>query len=158
MSPKRGQRGELSYRFAADQAAAGTVRDALEADVEGIEWGARLTVALLARAIVAMCVRGEGGAVCVEVSIGSERARVEVSGTGRGFKLPLSPRAIDYFSFDEEAPRPPGWRAYLLDQLADEWGVDEDAGVAWFEVDHATSVARRLQASDQLLRAGSASR
>jgi hypothetical protein len=136
---------DLNYRLAADRSAPGRVRDALEGDLDDIDGGARLTVELLARALVAMCIRGEGGTVQVEVSVGSGQVRVEVSGEGSGFRLPLSARSIDYFSFEDGAAPPPGWRTYLIGRLADDWGVDEDAGVAWVEVDHATDAARRLQ-------------
>ena len=136
---------DLDYRLAADRSAPALVRDALEGDLDDIDGGARLTVELLARALVAMCIRGEGGSVCVEVTIGPEQVRVEVSGEGSGFRLPLSSRSIDYFSFEDGAAPPPGWRTYLIGRLADDWGVDEDAGVAWVEVDHVTDAARRLQ-------------
>ena len=42
-------------------------------------------------------------------------------------------------------PRPLGWRSYLLTRLADDWDVDGDAEVAWFELDHASDASRRLQ-------------
>jgi hypothetical protein len=79
------------------------------------------------------------------VAVGDEQVRVEVSGNGDGFRLPLSGREIDYFSLDDEAAPPPGWRSYLIDRLADARGVDEDAGVVWVEIDHVTDAARRLQ-------------
>ena len=140
-------RGSLEYRFAADGDAAGRVRDALAGDLQGIEGGARLTVELLARALVAMCVPGEGGTVRLALSVGDEQVRVEVSGDGAGFRLPTRSREIDYFSLAPRAAAPPGWRSYLIDRLADDRGVDEDAGVAWVEVDHATDAARRLRSS-----------
>ena len=135
----------LDYRLAADRSAPARVREALEGDLDYIDGGARLTVELLARALVAMCIRGEGGSVCVEVTIGPQQVRVEVSGEGSGFRLPLSSRSIDYFSFEDGAAPPPGWRTYLIGRLADDWGVDEDAGVVWVEVDYVTDAARRLQ-------------
>jgi hypothetical protein len=137
----------LDRRFPADHSAPDAAREALEDGLAEIEGGARLTVALLARALVSICVRDEPGEVRVGVTIEGEHVRVEVSGAGAGFRLPLSPRAIDYFSLSDERARPLGWRSYLLERLADGWGVDEDAGVAWFEVDHLTADARRLQTS-----------
>jgi len=145
------QSRELNYRLAADRSAPGCVRDALEGDLDDIDGGARLTVELLARAVVAMCIRGEGGSVSVDVTIGPEQVRLEVSGEGSGFRLPVSSRTIDYFSIDDAAAPPSGWRTYLIGRLADDWGVDEDAGVAWVEVDHVTDAARRLQTHVQAL-------
>jgi hypothetical protein len=136
---------ELGYRFTADGAAPARVREALEGDLDDIDPGARLAIELLARALVASCVRGEGGTVRVAVRVGSEQVRVEVSGGGPGFRLPLGPRAIEHFSLDDDSAPPPGWRTYLIDRLADAWGVDEEAGVVWVEVDHLTGAARRLQ-------------
>jgi hypothetical protein len=145
MDAARSSREGLEYRFGADHDAPGRVRDALAGDLDGLDGGARLTVELLARALVAICIRGEGGIVRVEVAVGDEQVRVEVSGNGDGFRLPLSGREIDYFSLDDEAAPPPGWRSYLIDRLADARGVDEDAGVVWVEIDHVTDAARRLQ-------------
>ena len=139
--PDRG----LGYRFTADGAAPARVREALEGDLDDIEPGARLALELLARAVVAGCVRSEGGTVRVGVRIGSEQVRIEVGGGGPGFRLPLGPRAIEHFSLDDDGAPPPGWRSYLIDRLADAWGVDEEAGVVWVEVDHVSAAARRLQ-------------
>ena len=135
----------LGYRFTADGAAPARVREALKGDLDEIDAGATLALALLARAVVASCVRGDEGTVRVSVRVGSEQVRVEVSGAGPGFRLPLGPRAIDRFSLDDDGAPPPGWRSYLIDRLADAWGVDEEAGVVWVEVDHVTAGARRLQ-------------
>jgi hypothetical protein len=38
-------------------------------------------------------------------------------------------------------------RSYLIDRLADDRGLDADAGAAWVEIDHLTDAARRLQSS-----------
>ena len=141
---KRGFRFEL----AAETGAPDRVRDAIAlADrdaLSDVDAGARLTASLLARSLVASCVQGEGGQVRIAVSVDSERVRVEVSGQGPAFRLPLSQRSIDYLSFDDALPQPIGWRAYLLERLADAWGIDESRGMAWFEVDHVSSDARRL--------------
>jgi hypothetical protein len=137
----------LDHRFPADHAAPHAAREALEEGLAEIEGGARLTAALLARALVSICVRDEPGEVRVEVTIETEHVRVVVSGSGAGFRLPLSSRAIDYVSLTDRQARPLGWRSYLLERLADGWGVDEHAQVAWFEVDHVGARARRLQTS-----------
>jgi hypothetical protein len=139
--PDRG----LGYRFTVDGAAPARVRDALEGDLDEIDAGAALALTLLARALVASCVRGEGGTVRVGVRVGADQVRLEVSGGGPGFRLPLGPHAIESFALDDDGAPPPGWRAYLIDRLADAWGVDEEAGVVWVEVDHVTAAARRLQ-------------
>jgi anti-sigma regulatory factor (Ser/Thr protein kinase) len=57
----------------------------------------------------------------------ADRVRVEVRDRGPGF---------------EPKPQPPhrrsrsGWGLYLVDQVADRWGVTRDDGTgAWFEID-----------------------
>jgi hypothetical protein len=89
--------------------------------------------------------------VWLAIEVEPERVRIEVSGEGAGFRLPLSPRAIDYFSFDDHASQPIGWRSFLLDRLAEEWEIDETAHVAWCEVDTATSGPQRLQTQERAL-------
>lgn len=140
----RGGAGERGYRFVANHGAPTAARARVESALEDVGGGAKLTAGLLTRALVAICIRGEGGEVRLRLAFEPERVRVEVSGEGAGFRLPLSPRAIDYLSLGDQEARPVGWRSYLLDQLADGWGVDDEAGAAWFEVDHATTGARRL--------------
>jgi hypothetical protein len=135
---------ERGYRFAVDQVAPTAAREATERELQDLEWGPKLTAGLLTGALVATCIRGEGGEVHVGVTVKPDLIRVEVTGSGHGFRLPLSSRAIDYLCIGDEEARPVGWRSYLLDQLAERWGVDERNGLAWFEVDHASAEARRL--------------
>ena len=141
-------KGGFRFELAADDGAPDRARDAIAvADREALaelDAGARLTASLLTRSVVASCVQGEGGCVRIAVSVDSERVRVEVSGEGPGFSLPLSQGSIDRLSFDDAMPQPIGWRAYLLDRLADSWGIDVARGAAWFEVNHASADARRL--------------
>ncbi|MGH2961993.1 MAG: hypothetical protein ACRDL3_07355 [Solirubrobacterales bacterium] len=140
--------GILEFELGLDHDAPAQVRDALEVALEEIDPGARLTAGLLGRAVAASCIRGDGGRIWIEPRVGADTVRVEVSGEGDGFRLPLSGRDIDYFSIDDSAAQPIGWRSYLLERLADDWGVDAEAGVAWFEVELSTATdelpARRL--------------
>lgn len=72
--------------------------------------------------------RGGGpGHVRLEVGLGARTLRVEVADQGAGF---------------EPRPRFPGqrkdsgWGLYLVDRLADRWGVVRDPGTrVWFEID-----------------------
>jgi hypothetical protein len=135
------------FELAADAGAPDRAHDEIAlADREplaDLDAGARLTTSLLTRSVVASCVRGEGGRVRIAVSVDAERVRVEVGGEGPGFRLPLGQRSIDSIAFDDAMPQPIGWRAYILNRLADAWGIDEGRGTAWFEVDHASADARR---------------
>ena len=64
---------------------------------------------------------------------------------GDGFRLPAARGRVDELCLTDADPRPLGWRSYLLTRLADDWDVDGDAEVAWFELDHASDASRRLQ-------------
>ena len=135
---------ELSFRFAADCTAPGSARDAVELALGELDGGARLTAGVLARAMVAICVSDHGGVVHLDIAIGPERVLVEVSGAGDGFRLPAGRGTIDELCLTDADPRPIGWRSYLLDRLADDWGIDSEYETAWFEVDHASDSPRRM--------------
>ena len=63
----------------------------------------------------------------LRMSVGSDRVRVEVRDQGGGFEP-------DRRQPDENSRS--GWGLYLVDQLADRWGVDDREGTtAWFELD-----------------------
>jgi anti-sigma regulatory factor (Ser/Thr protein kinase) len=64
------------------------------------------------------------------------------------FALRASPEVIRIDVLDRGSWRPPspdpggtsGWGLYLVDQLADRWGVEHDQGTrAWFEIDRSRS-------------------
>lgn len=66
------------------------------------------------------------GDIGVLVSIRDDRIRVEVSDGGPGFDPQVRP--------SREGPS--GWGLYLVDYLADRWGITADASNAlWFEFD-----------------------
>lgn len=152
----------LHFELAAEDGAPDIARDTIAAQGSAglayVERGARLTVSLLARSLVAACVHGEGGRVRISVSVDSQRVRVEVGGDGPAFRLPISQRSFDRLTFDGAMPQPLGWRAYLLDRLADAWGIDEQRGVAWVEVDHASADASRLRTRRRIAIAAASAR
>ncbi|HXF36078.1 MAG TPA: ATP-binding protein [Actinomycetota bacterium] len=83
-------------------------------------------VALLLTELVANSVRhaGLGGEdrIHVRIQLAADRVAVEVVDDGLGFRP--SERAEG------------GWGLYLVDRLADRWGIQRDgATVAWFEID-----------------------
>jgi len=62
----------------------------------------------------------------LEVMVSSDLIRVSVTDRGSGFEV--SPR-------DEDADPCSGWGLFLVDQLADRWGVEvEDQTEVWFEL------------------------
>jgi anti-sigma regulatory factor (Ser/Thr protein kinase) len=64
------------------------------------------------------------------VDVEDHRVRVEVHDPGRGFR-PRAPAP--------DPARASGWGLYLVDELADRWGVDSPGGGTrvWFELDGA---------------------
>jgi anti-sigma regulatory factor (Ser/Thr protein kinase) len=63
----------------------------------------------------------------LRVAVLPDLVRVEVSDRGAGFRPPTGPPPPRSAS---------GWGLYLVDQLADRWGIDTDGDTtAWFEID-----------------------
>jgi anti-sigma regulatory factor (Ser/Thr protein kinase) len=64
--------------------------------------------------------------VRVRLFIGGHRVRAEVSDPGEGFSTPPQP----------EQMAESGWGMYLLERIADRWGVEQGEGTCvWFELD-----------------------
>jgi anti-sigma regulatory factor (Ser/Thr protein kinase) len=62
----------------------------------------------------------------VRMQIGGGRVRIEVSDPGAGFERPLNPEPLSES----------GWGMYLLEEIADRWGVDRNGATrVWFEID-----------------------
>ncbi len=63
----------------------------------------------------------------LRVLVDRRRVRVEVHDPGPGFEPPDGPRTMYQDS---------GWGLYLVDRLADRWGITSDEGTTvWFEID-----------------------
>lgn len=71
---------------------------------------------------------GEGQeAIRLVVTVSDERVRVEVADSGGGFDPEPPP---------EDPHRAAGWGLFLVDTLADRWGVERGGGTrVWFELD-----------------------
>jgi anti-sigma regulatory factor (Ser/Thr protein kinase) len=68
-----------------------------------------------------------GGEVGLDVSIQRSAVHVEVADPGGGFEP--APR-------DETMMKPGGWGLYLVDRIADRWGVMRNTLTrVWFEID-----------------------
>jgi anti-sigma regulatory factor (Ser/Thr protein kinase) len=88
-------------------------------------------VRLLVSELVTNSVRHSGSgppeSVGLDVAVDSDTIRVEVRDPGSGFE----PRARDV-----DRNRPGGWGLYLVDRLADRWGVVRNHFTrVWFEID-----------------------
>jgi anti-sigma regulatory factor (Ser/Thr protein kinase) len=124
---------ELSVRFDRGPSAASGARDALLALESRVDARRLEDIRLLVSELVTNAVRHAGGArggeVALDVTIDSERLHVEVADPGTGFDP--QPR-------DDEMTRPGGWGLYLVDRIADRWGVvRNNLNRVWFEIDGA---------------------
>src|SRR3954452_19019738 len=124
---------QITVQFDRGPAAASAARSALMPLDDRLEPSALDDIRLLVSELVTNSVRhatDDGdGTVGLEVDLAADRVRVEVSDGGRGFEP--TPRIAD-------RSQPGGWGLYLVDQLADRWGVKRQGATrAWFEMDGA---------------------
>lgn len=124
---------ELSVRFDRGPTAACAARNALLALDERVDAKVLDDIRLLVSELVTNAIRHAdapvGGEVALDVTIEANLVRVEVADPGQGFEP--QPR-------DNEMDRPGGWGLYLVDRIADRWGVIRNRmNRVWFEVDAA---------------------
>jgi anti-sigma regulatory factor (Ser/Thr protein kinase) len=125
---------ELSVRFERGPTAAAAARDALRGLEQRLDGAVLDDIRLLVSELVTNAIRHadapSGGEVGVDVSINGAGVRVEVADPGAGFEP--APRA-------DVITKPGGWGLYLVDRIADRWGVIRNhANRVWFEVDLGT--------------------
>ncbi|HEX6460984.1 MAG TPA: SpoIIE family protein phosphatase [Thermoleophilaceae bacterium] len=121
---------ELTLELPPTAESAGAAREALAPLGERVDPARLETIRLLVTELITNSVKhGERGDAPVKVKVTLEHGavRVEVSDGGPGFDPPPRP--------DEPIVAPSGWGLYLVDRLADRWGVDS-AGTSgvWFEI------------------------
>jgi serine phosphatase RsbU (regulator of sigma subunit)/anti-sigma regulatory factor (Ser/Thr protein kinase) len=121
---------DLSLELPPSAESAGAAREALSPLGERLEDSQLETVRLLVTELITNSVKhGEPGdePVRIEVTLTPDAVRVEVNDGGDGFEPPPRP--------DEPLESPSGWGLYLVDRLAERWGVDTDDGSSvWFEL------------------------
>jgi anti-sigma regulatory factor (Ser/Thr protein kinase) len=126
---------QLSIWFDSGPDAAGAARSALGSLEERVHPRVLDDLRLLVSELVTNAIRYAGGPaggdVRLDVSIDGRRVHVEVADPGAGFDP--QPR-------DDEMTRPGGWGLYLVDRIADRWGVVRNRmNRVWFEIDGATA-------------------
>jgi hypothetical protein len=120
---------ELSLRLTPGPEAIPAARKAMDGLDGLIERPVWEDLRLLVTEVVTNGVRhgSERGPVSVQVLVGDDSVRVEVSDCGRGFSPPAAPM-----------PRPDGtggWGLQLVDRVASSWGVQVgDTTRVWFEL------------------------
>jgi anti-sigma regulatory factor (Ser/Thr protein kinase) len=112
--------------------AAAAARLALDGLGEGVPPGRLRDLRLLVSELVTNAVRHaglrRGDRIRLVVAVRGRDVRVEVHDPGHGF-TPRAPKP--------DPARASGWGLYLVDELADRWGVDGAARgtLVWFELD-----------------------
>ena len=130
---------ELSLRLPGGPEAVAAARHALE-DFAGDMDGALVSDArLLVSELVTNSVRHGEGARSAEVgfrvAVAAEVMRIEVSDAGAGFEPSARVAGQDEAS---------GWGLFLVEQLADRWGVERDRLTrVWLEIDLAPGATPR---------------
>jgi anti-sigma regulatory factor (Ser/Thr protein kinase) len=77
---------------------------------------------------------GPDDSIGLKINVGPEMVRIEVKDEGPGFEPDASRPDEDEVS---------GWGLFLIDQLADRWGVVQENGTTvWFEVSRAETRGR----------------
>jgi anti-sigma regulatory factor (Ser/Thr protein kinase) len=120
---------EMSFELAGGPYAVTAARLAL-ADLDAhLDPSAAFDVRLLVSELVTNCVQhggvGADDSVKLDVSFTDECVRVLVSDSGPGFEPPKSPPP-------ENADT--GWGLFLVEQLAQSWGMAESGSGVWFEL------------------------
>ena len=120
---------DMSFELAGGPYAVTAARLAL-ADLEShIDASVAFDVRLLVSELVTNSVQhasvGADDSIVLVLSLSDETVRVEVSDDGPGFEPPVEPPPDDADK---------GWGLFLVEQLADSWGVAEDRKGVWFQI------------------------
>jgi serine phosphatase RsbU (regulator of sigma subunit)/anti-sigma regulatory factor (Ser/Thr protein kinase) len=122
---------DLTMELPSSPESAGAAREALAPLRERLSEELLESIRLLVTELITNSVkhgRSDERQVRVTVTLTPENLRVEVADGGSGFEPPPPPT--------DPSDNPSGWGLYLVDRLADRWGVeDADGTMVWFEID-----------------------
>jgi anti-sigma regulatory factor (Ser/Thr protein kinase) len=121
---------DMSFELAGGPYAVTAARLAL-ADLESkldpsVAFDIRLLVSELVTNSVQHAQVAAEDSIVLSVKFSDNTLRVEVRDDGPGFEPPASPPPEDADA---------GWGLFLVEQLADAWGVGEDRKSVWFEIE-----------------------
>ena len=121
----------MSFELAGGPYAVTASRLALAGLEDRLDPNVLFDIRLLVSELVTNCVKhaavGPEESIVLNVDIQTATVRVSVVDEGPGFEPPAAPPT------EQAAEAGSGWGLFLVDQLADEWGVERDAGATvWF--------------------------
>jgi anti-sigma regulatory factor (Ser/Thr protein kinase) len=123
-------RPDMSFELAGGPYAVTAARLALSDLESHLEASIAFDVRLLVSELVTNSVKhakvSEEESIMLDVNVKGDVVRVEVRDSGPGFERPDASPPDDA---DE------GWGLFLVEQLADEWGVESDRQAVWFSID-----------------------
>jgi hypothetical protein len=125
---------QQKLRLAHRAEAAATAREAVDELAGLVDDAALYDMRLLVTEVVGSRVRqpawSPGAWLELDIDVDQRRVRVEVTDMGQHWVFERVP-----FSFEPEASS--GWSLYLVDRLADRWGIERTESTVglWFEVD-----------------------
>ena len=123
-------RSDMSFELAGGPYAVTAARLALSDLDSHLEASIAFDVRLLVSELVTNSVKHarvtEDDSILLGVRIHEDVVRIEVRDSGPGFEPPAAAPPDDA---DE------GWGLFLVEQLADDWGVDRDRQAVWFQID-----------------------
>jgi anti-sigma regulatory factor (Ser/Thr protein kinase) len=121
---------DMSFELAGGPYAVTAARLALAELEDKLEPSVAFDVRLLVSELVTNSVQhaqvAAEDSIVLSVSFTDEVVRVAVRDEGPGFKPPASPPPDDADA---------GWGLFLVEQLADAWGVEADTKSVWFEIE-----------------------
>src|SRR3954449_837658 len=123
-------RSDMSFELAGGPYAVTAARLALSDLDSHLDASIAFDVRLLVSELVTNSVKhakvGEDDSIMLGVKINGDVVRIEVRDSGPGFDPPPAAPPHDA---DE------GWGLFLVEQLADQWGVERERQAVWFQID-----------------------
>jgi anti-sigma regulatory factor (Ser/Thr protein kinase) len=123
-------RSDMSFELAGGPYAVTAARLALSDLDARLDPSVAFDVRLLVSELVTNSVKharvGEDDSIQLGVKIEEDVVRVEVRDPGPGFEPPPDAPPDDADT---------GWGLFLVEQLADEWGVESERQAVWFQID-----------------------
>ena len=119
----------VNLRLAGGPEAASMARRALGRLEDGLDQDTVDIIRLLVSELVTNSVRhAEARAVDMRVQVSPEQVRLDVTDRGPGF---------EFVEREHDQDVEGGWGLYLVDRLADRWGISKEGGASrvWVELD-----------------------